>query len=47
MQRDRMAGISGEFDAQVGAIVREGDRNGVPMPLHRLAYSLISGRQEH
>lgn len=47
MQRDRMAGISGEFDAQVGAIVREGDRNGVPVPLHRLAYSLISGRQEH
>ena len=44
MQRDRMAGLTGEFDAQVGAIIREAERHGVAVPLHRLAYALIAGR---
>lgn len=44
MQRDRMAGLTGEFDAQVGAVIREAERHGVAVPLHRLAYALIAGR---
>lgn len=44
MQRDEAAGLPSELDAQVGAIVRAGERTGTPTPLHRLAWTLLSNR---
>lgn len=36
MQRDLMAGRPSELEAQVGAVVRLGDRLGVAVPVHKL-----------
>lgn len=41
MQRDVMAGRPSELDAQVGAVVRLGERLGVPVPAHRMLYDRL------
>ena len=41
MQRDIVAGIPNELDAQVGAICRMAGRAGVAAPLHRLVIEAI------
>lgn len=41
MQRDIMQGRPSELEAQVGAVVRLGERAGVPVPVHRLIYSAL------
>jgi 2-dehydropantoate 2-reductase len=41
MQRDIIEGRPSELEAQVGAVVRLGDRCGVPVPLHRLIYGAL------
>ncbi|MBC2681186.1 2-dehydropantoate 2-reductase [Corynebacterium anserum] len=43
MQRDILAGLPNELDAQVGAIRHMGERAGVPTPLHDLVYGAIEG----
>ena len=44
MQRDITAGKPNELDAQVGAIIRMGQRAGVDTPLHDLVYGALQGR---
>ena len=41
MQRDVMQGRPSELEAQVGAVVRLGDRLGVAVPLHRVIYAAL------
>jgi len=41
MQRDVMQGRPSELEAQVGAVVRLGDRLGVAVPLHRMIYAAL------
>jgi len=41
MQRDIMQGRPSELEAQVGAVVRLGDRAGIPVPVHRLIYAAL------
>ena len=41
MQRDVIHGRPSELEAQVGAVVRLGDRAGVPVPLHRTIYAAL------
>ncbi len=46
MQRDLAAGRASELDAQIGAIVRAGERSGVSTPLHGLLSDVLRyGRQ--
>jgi 2-dehydropantoate 2-reductase len=42
MQRDIMQGRPSELEAQVGAVVRLGERLGVAVPVHRLIYESLS-----
>lgn len=44
MQRDITAGKPNELDAQVGAIIRMGQKAGVETPLHDLVYGALQGR---
>lgn len=44
MQRDILEGQPNELDAQVGAIIRMGDRAGVPARMHKLVYTVIENR---
>jgi 2-dehydropantoate 2-reductase len=39
MQRDIMAGRPSELEAQTGAVVRFGRKNGVPTPVHDSIYA--------
>jgi 2-dehydropantoate 2-reductase len=41
MQRDVMAGRPSELEAQVGAVVRLGDRHGVAVPVHEMMYAAL------
>jgi 2-dehydropantoate 2-reductase len=41
MQRDVMQGRPSELEAQVGAVVRLGDRLGLPVPAHRRIYEAL------
>lgn len=41
MQRDIIDGRPSELEAQVGAVVRLGDRLGVDVPLHRMIYAAL------
>ncbi len=41
MQRDVVHGRPSELEAQVGAVVRLGDRLGVAVPLHRVIYAAL------
>jgi 2-dehydropantoate 2-reductase len=41
MQRDIMEGRPSELEAQVGAVVRLGERLGVPVPVHRMIYDTL------
>jgi 2-dehydropantoate 2-reductase len=41
MQRDIIQGRPSELEAQVGAVVRLGDRYGVGVPLHRMIYAAL------
>jgi 2-dehydropantoate 2-reductase len=41
MQRDVMQGRPSELEAQVGAVVRLGERLGVEVPLHRTIYATL------
>jgi 2-dehydropantoate 2-reductase len=41
MQRDIMEGRPSELEAQVGAVVRLGDRLGVAVPVHRMIYESL------
>jgi 2-dehydropantoate 2-reductase len=41
MQRDIMAGRPSELETQNGAVVRLGQRTGVPVPLHRFIYQSL------
>jgi 2-dehydropantoate 2-reductase len=41
MQRDIIQGRPSELEAQVGAVVRLGDRQGIPVPLHRLIHAAL------
>ena len=41
MQRDVMQGRPSELEAQVGAVMRLGDRLGVAVPLHRTIYAAL------
>jgi 2-dehydropantoate 2-reductase len=41
MQRDIMEGRPSELEAQVGAVVRLGDRMGVAVPVHRMIYQSL------
>jgi 2-dehydropantoate 2-reductase len=41
MQRDIMEGRPSELEAQVGAVVRLGERVGVPVPVHRMIYDTL------
>jgi 2-dehydropantoate 2-reductase len=41
MQRDIMQGRPSELEAQVGAVVRLGERAGVAVPLHRMIYAAL------
>ena len=41
MQRDIMQGRPSELEAQVGAVVRLGDRLGVEVPVHRMIYEAL------
>ncbi|MCI1256983.1 MAG: 2-dehydropantoate 2-reductase [Corynebacterium provencense] len=41
MQRDIAAGLSGELDSQVGAVIRAGDACGVETPVHDLVDGLL------
>lgn len=45
MQRDYLAGVDSELDAQVGAIRRLGDESGVETPLHDLLQRVLEARQ--
>ena len=41
MQRDIMQGRRSELEAQVGAVVRLGERLGVEVPVHRMIYAAL------
>jgi 2-dehydropantoate 2-reductase len=41
MQRDIMQGRPSELEAQVGAVVRLGERSGVAVPVHRMIYAAL------
>jgi 2-dehydropantoate 2-reductase len=41
MQRDIIQGRPSELEAQVGAVVRLGERQGIAVPLHRLIYAAL------
>jgi 2-dehydropantoate 2-reductase len=41
MQRDIIQGRPSELEAQVGAVVRLGERRGIAVPLHRLIYAAL------
>jgi 2-dehydropantoate 2-reductase len=41
MQRDIMQGRPSELEAQVGAVVRFGERLGLPVPVHRMLYDTL------
>lgn len=41
MQRDITAGIAGELDSQLGAVIRAGDTGGVDTPVHDLIDGLL------
>ena len=41
MQRDIIQGRPSELDAQVGAVVRLGERRGVAVPVHRMIYAAL------
>ena len=41
MQRDIIDGRPSELEAQVGAVVRLGDRLGAEVPLHRMIYAAL------
>jgi 2-dehydropantoate 2-reductase len=41
MQRDIIQGRPSELEAQVGAVVRLGERAGIAVPLHRLMYAAL------
>jgi 2-dehydropantoate 2-reductase len=41
MQRDVMMGHPSELDAQIGAVVRLGQAEGVPTPLHAFLYGSL------
>lgn len=41
MQRDIMRGRPSELEAQVGAVVRLGERQGVAVPLHRMIHAAL------
>jgi 2-dehydropantoate 2-reductase len=41
MQRDIMQGRPSELEAQVGAVVRMGDRAGIAVPVHRMIYAAL------
>jgi len=45
MHRDIAAGRPSELEAQAGAVVRLGERLGVPVPTHRRAYETLSPRE--
>jgi 2-dehydropantoate 2-reductase len=45
MQRDIAAGRPSELEAQSGAVVRLGDRVGVPVPTHRRVYEALLPRE--
>lgn len=42
---DRLAGRRLETDARNGAIVRKGERHGIPTPLNRMAVTLLDAQQ--
>jgi 2-dehydropantoate 2-reductase len=42
---DRLAGRRVEIDARNGAIVRIGEKHGIPTPLNRMAVSLLEAQQ--
>lgn len=42
---DRLAGRRMEIDARNGAVVRKGERHGIPTPLNRMAVSLLGAQQ--
>ena len=42
MQRDLMEGRPSELEAQVGAVVRFGERHGVPTPIHSTLYAALA-----
>lgn len=44
MQRDILAGLPNELDAQVGAVLRMAARAGVAVPLHTLIYDTLAHR---
>jgi 2-dehydropantoate 2-reductase len=41
MQRDIIQGRPSELEAQVGAVVRLGERLGVAVPVHRMIYDAL------
>lgn len=41
MQRDIIQGRPSELEAQVGAVVRLGERRGIGVPLHRLMFAAL------
>jgi 2-dehydropantoate 2-reductase len=41
MQRDIMQGRPSELEAQVGAVVRLGERRGIAVPVHRMIYAAL------
>ena len=45
MLEDLRAGRPTEIDAITGALVREADRHGVEVPLHRALYALVSAKE--
>jgi 2-dehydropantoate 2-reductase len=42
---DRLAGRRMETDARNGAIVRKGEKHGIPTPLNRMAVTLLEAQQ--
>ena len=47
MLEDVRAGRPTEIDFITGALVREADRRGVPVPLHTAMYRLVKAREQH
>jgi 2-dehydropantoate 2-reductase len=41
MQRDIIQGRPSELEAQVGAVVRLGERRGIAVPVHRMIYAAL------
>ena len=42
---DRLAGRRMETDARNGAVVRKGEKHGIPTPLNRMAVALLDAQQ--